>query len=118
MLLCECVFILLFCFHLDKGDFAGADVICKILDGDLSVMLQVALLTKDVMDAGHYFVPLVVVTVPAKNINWRICLENKNSLKNDLALLLLKRFPQLFYFSLNLGNYRESEQERLALVAL
>lgn len=50
--------------HLDEGDLAGADVAFEVADGDLSVMLQVALLTEDVVDAGHYFVPLIVVSVP------------------------------------------------------
>ena len=53
--------------HLDEGDLAGADVVLEVADGDLSVMLQVALLTEDVMDAGHHFVPLVVVSVPGQN---------------------------------------------------
>lgn len=53
--------------HLDEGDLAGAGVALEVADGDLSVMLQVALLTEDVMDAGHHFVPLVVVAVPGQN---------------------------------------------------
>lgn len=31
-------------------------------------MLQVTLLAEHVMDAGHDFVPLVVVSIPAENI--------------------------------------------------
>ncbi len=58
------------CFlHLDKGDLAGADVALQVADGDLAVMLQIALLTEDVMDAGHHFVPLIVISIPAQSTN-------------------------------------------------
>lgn len=51
--------------NLDEGNLAGAHVALEVVDGDLSVMLQVTLLAQDVMDAGHYFVPLIVVSMPA-----------------------------------------------------
>lgn len=51
--------------HLDEGNLAGAHVALEVVDGDLSIMLQVSLLAQDVMDAGHYFVPLIVVPIPA-----------------------------------------------------
>lgn len=56
--------------HLDEGNLAGADVAVEVTDGDLSVMLQIALLTEDVVDTGHYFVPLIVVTIPGQNIKF------------------------------------------------
>lgn len=52
--------------HLDKGDLAGADVAFEVSDGDLAVMLQIALLTEDIMNAGHDFVPLIVVSIPGQ----------------------------------------------------
>lgn len=52
--------------HLDEGDPAGAGVALQVADGDLAVMFQVSLLTEDVMDAGHHFVPLVVISKPAE----------------------------------------------------
>lgn len=52
--------------HLDEGDPAGAGVALQVADGDLAVMFQVSLLTEDVMDAGHHFVPLVVIAKPAE----------------------------------------------------
>lgn len=53
--------------HLDEGDLAGADVAVEVADGDLSVVLQPALLTQDVVDAGHHFVPFIVVSIPGNN---------------------------------------------------
>lgn len=61
--------------HLDEGNLAGADAAFEVADGDLSVVLQVALLTEDVMDAGHDFVPLIVVSVPGQNTNVQPCLK-------------------------------------------
>ena len=53
--------------HLDKGDLAGAVVALVVLDGHLSVVLQIPLLTQHVVDAAHHLVPLVVVPVPAQH---------------------------------------------------
>lgn len=53
--------------HLDEGNLAGAVVVLEVADGDLSIMLQVTLLTEHVVDAGHDFVPLIVVPIPAQN---------------------------------------------------
>lgn len=53
--------------HLDKSNLACADVTFEVFDDDLSVMLQIALLAKDVMDASRYFVPLIVFTIPEEN---------------------------------------------------
>lgn len=50
--------------HLDKSNLACADVTFEVFDDDLSIMLQIALLAEDVMDASRYFVPLIVVTIP------------------------------------------------------
>lgn len=61
-----CVFVWGRFIHLDEGYLAGADVALEVADGDLAVMLQVALLTEDVVDAGHDLVPLIVVPVPAR----------------------------------------------------
>lgn len=47
--------------HLDKCYFALADITVYIFDGHLSVMLNPALTTEDVVDAGCHFVPFVVV---------------------------------------------------------
>lgn len=52
--------------HLDEGNLAGADVAFEIADRDLAVMLQVALLTQHIVDAGHNFVPLIVVSKPGQ----------------------------------------------------
>lgn len=52
--------------HLDEGDPAGAGAALQVADGDLAVVFQVSLLTQDVMDAGHHFVPLVVISKPAE----------------------------------------------------
>lgn len=52
--------------HLDEGDPAGAGITLQVADGDLAIMFQVSLLTEHVMDAGHHFVPLVVISKPAE----------------------------------------------------
>lgn len=52
--------------HLDEGDPAGAGAALQVADGDLAVVFQVPLLTQDVMDAGHHFVPLIVISKPAE----------------------------------------------------
>lgn len=56
--------------HLDKSNLACADVTFEVFDDDLSVMLQISLLAEDVMDASHYFVPLIVVTIPEENAEY------------------------------------------------
>lgn len=48
---------------LDKGDLARAHVALGVLDDHLAVVLQPALLTQHVVDAGHCLVPLVVIPV-------------------------------------------------------
>lgn len=48
---------------LDKGDLARAHVALGVLDDHLAVVLQPALLTQHVVDAGHRLVPLVVIPV-------------------------------------------------------
>lgn len=52
--------------HLDKSDFTLAGVTVDIFDGHLSIMFDPALTAQDVMDAGCYFVPFVVVPKPNK----------------------------------------------------
>ena len=79
--------------HLDEGDLAGADVALEVADGDLPVMLQVTLLTEDIMDAGHHLVPLIVVVVPGQ--------KNPNRQKNPL------KFGQLGYY----GNSSSADCE-------
>lgn len=49
-------------FHLDKCDFTLADVTVDIFDNHLSVVFDPALATQDVVNAGCYFVPFVMVT--------------------------------------------------------
>lgn len=106
------------CFtHLDEGNFAGADVAFEVSDGDLSVMLQIALLAEDVVDAGHYFVPLIVISIPEQNTNissvvkfgtlkHTVLCENKDrqfTLEESHSPFLLAEFPPTFpkiYFSI------------------
>lgn len=52
--------------HLDKSDFTLAGVTVDIFDGHLSIMFDPTLTAQDVMDAGCYFVPFVVVPKPNK----------------------------------------------------
>lgn len=52
--------------NLDKSDFTLAGVTVDIFDGHLSIVFDPALAAQDVMDAGCYFVPFVVVPKPNK----------------------------------------------------
>lgn len=54
--LCVCVWP-----DLDKGDLARAHVALGVLDDHLAVVLQPALLTQHIVDAGHRLVPFVVI---------------------------------------------------------
>lgn len=57
--------IMVYCLiHLDKSNLADANTAFKVLNGDLSVMLQVTLLTENIMDAGNSLVPLIMVSIP------------------------------------------------------
>lgn len=51
---------------LNEGDLTGARVAVEVTDDDLPIVLQVALLAQDIMDAGHHFVPLIVVPKPKR----------------------------------------------------
>lgn len=50
------------CFHhLDKSDLALANIAVGVSDWDLPIVLDPALTTKDVVDAGCHFVPFIVI---------------------------------------------------------
>lgn len=49
------------CPHLDKNNFALADVAVEVLDFHLPIVLDPALTTEDVVDARRHFVPLVMI---------------------------------------------------------
>lgn len=51
------------CPDLDEGDLARAHVALGVLDDHLPIVLQPALLTQYVVDAGHCLVPFVVIPV-------------------------------------------------------
>jgi hypothetical protein len=57
---------------LDKGDLTSARVAVEVTDDNLPIVLQVALLAQDIMDTGHYFVPLIVVPEPERVIEGRV----------------------------------------------
>lgn len=78
--------------HLNKGNLAGADVAFQVADGDFSVMLQIALLTEDVMDAGHHFVPLVVVSIPGQGHRHSANLVSAEIISQLIDLLMDKAF--------------------------
>lgn len=49
--------------HLIEGHFAGADVTVQVSDHYVAVVLEPPLLTEDVVDAGHCFIPLIMISV-------------------------------------------------------
>lgn len=53
--------------HLDKSDFALANVTVGVLDGYFSVVLYAALPAQDVVDAGGHLVPLIMVPKSVRN---------------------------------------------------
>ncbi len=52
--------------HLDKSDFALTNVTAGVSDGDLPIVLNPALSTENVVDAGCHLVPLIVVSKSKK----------------------------------------------------
>ena len=48
--------------HLNKCDLALTNITAGVSDGDLPIMLNPALSTENVVDAGRHFVPLIVVS--------------------------------------------------------
>lgn len=46
---------------LDKGDLARAHVALGVLDDHLAIVLQPALRTQHIVDAGHHLVPFIVI---------------------------------------------------------
>lgn len=56
-----------FGLHLDKSDFALANVTVSVLDGYFPIVLYAALPAQDVVDAGGHLVPLIMVTKSDRN---------------------------------------------------
>lgn len=57
--------------HLDKCDLTGADWTFQIVNNDFAVVLEVSLLTEDIVDARHHFVPFIVVPVSTSTVYQR-----------------------------------------------
>ena len=58
--------------HLNKRDLALANVTAGVSDGDLPVVLDPALATENVVDAGRDLVPLIVVSKSEKKENLKL----------------------------------------------
>lgn len=74
------------CPDLDKGDLAGADVALCVFDDHLTIVLQPALLTQNVVDTCHCLVPFIVITVSTHtnaifNLIWGIFFFASSHLK-------------------------------------
>lgn len=52
--------------HLNKSDLALTDITAGVSDGDLPVVLNPALPTENVVDAGRHLVPFIVVSSSRK----------------------------------------------------
>lgn len=51
------------CPDLYKGDLAGADITLFVSYDHLTIVLQPTLLAQHTVDAGHYLVPFIVITI-------------------------------------------------------
>lgn len=78
--------------HLDEGNLAGAGIALQVADGDLAVVFQVALLAEDIMDTGHHFVPLVVISKPARADRIQISAFLHSSVTIKLRLIITLPF--------------------------
>lgn len=75
---------------LDKGDLTSACVAVEVTDDNLPIVLQVALLAQDIMDTGHYFVPLIVVPKPERVIEGKAF---HIFISNSLREQIVKKWP-------------------------
>lgn len=85
------------CFHhLDKSDLALANIAVGVSDWDLPIVLDPALTTKDVVDAGCHFVPLIVI--PKSKVTNTTILLQLPLLDSFCTQMSTYRFAAIFYF--------------------
>lgn len=53
--------------HFDEGDLTRALVTIQVLNDDITVMFKPPLLTEDIVNARHHFIPLVMIPVPERH---------------------------------------------------
>lgn len=55
--------------HFDEGDLTRALVTIHVTNDDITIVFKPSLLTKDILNARHRFIPLVMIAVPEQHIS-------------------------------------------------
>lgn len=72
------------CPYLDKSNLAGAHVTLCVSDDHLTIVLQRALLTQDIVDTCNGLIPFIVITISKQKTNTLYCDHCEMKLKQFL----------------------------------